>query len=212
MIISVATLTILLTPFLINGGERFYFGIRKFFNHRFPKIYKSFFLSRDSHPAVEIPFKDHIVICGYGRVGGWLGRALMLCQIPFVVIDYNHQVVKELKDKGIPVIFGDPADVEVLDYAQVDYARILVVAIPDYHTQQMVIGNALNLNPKINIICRTHFSQDHANLKALGVKTIVHPEFEASLTMLHRILQSCGLNTEEVSGKIKRIRIEHATQ
>ena len=49
------------------------------------------------------------------------------------------------------MLYGDPADIEVLDHAEVDYAKLLVVAIPDRHTQEMVIANAQTLNKNITI-------------------------------------------------------------
>ncbi|MFZ5366275.1 MAG: cation:proton antiporter [Patescibacteria group bacterium] len=209
-VLSVALLTIILTPFFFNFGPKIYARARKLTSVRFPKIYSLVFAQFDRREVLEeLPLEGHVVICGYGRVGSWLGRACQIAEIPFIVIDFNHQVVSELKEKGIPVVYGDPADLDVLDYAQVDKARVIVIAIPDRHTQELVIGNSLTLNPKINIICRSHFEEDQKRLKALGVKNIIMPEFEASLSIIHRILQDFGISKEEVSGKIKRIKLEH---
>jgi len=209
-ILAVALLTITLTPFFINFSPRIYFFLKKICMNRFPKIYSLLFRGFDyKEEKEELPFCDHVVICGFGRVGSWLGRACQMAKIPFVVVDFNQKVISELKKKGIPVVYGDPADLEVLDFAQVDKAKIVVVAIPDRHTQTLVIGNAQTLNPKIKIICRSHFEEDQAKLKALGVEMVIMPEFEASLSIIHRILQDFGMDKEEVSGKIKRLRLEH---
>ena len=210
LIISVALLTIVITPFLMSGAPRIHTRLNKLLASRFPKVHRLLFARRmDQRVEEELSFDNHIVICGYGRVGGWFGRALELCQIPFVVIDYNQEVVRDLKNKGVPVVYGDPADIDVLNYAKVDKARIVVVAIPDRHTQELVISNALSLNPKINIVCRIHHQEDRPRLKALGVQTLIQPEFEASLSMIHRILQELGFDSVEVSGKIKRIKLEY---
>lgn len=212
-ILSVALLTIVLTPFFFNFGPKIYAWARKLTSLRFPKIYSLVFAQFDRRQVLEeLPLENHVVICGYGRVGSWLGRACQISEIPFIVVDFNHRIVCELKEKGIPVVYGDPADLDVLDYAQVDKAKAIVIAIPDRHTQELVIGNALTLNPKINIICRSHFEEDQPRLKALGVGTVIMPEFEASLSMIHRILQSYGAGKEEVAGKIKRIKIEHGME
>jgi monovalent cation:H+ antiporter-2, CPA2 family len=110
------------------------------------------------------------------------------------------------------VVYGDPSDADVLDFAQVDKAKVIVIAIPDRHTQEMVIANSLTLNPKINIICRSHFEEDQGRLKALGVTSVIMPEFEASLSITHKILQSFGYDKDEVNNKIKRIKIEHGME
>jgi CPA2 family monovalent cation:H+ antiporter-2 len=132
-----------------------------------------------------------------------------MADIPFVVVDYDHHTVSMLRAKGIQVVYGDPADIDVLDYAQVDKAKSVIIAIPDRHTQEMIIGNALTLNKKIKIYCRTHHEEDQTHLKSLGVQTIVQPEFEASLSIVTRVLSEQGINSDEIAGKISRLKIEH---
>ncbi|MCX6724907.1 MAG: NAD-binding protein, partial [Candidatus Shapirobacteria bacterium] len=151
----------------------------------------------------------HVVICGHGRVGGWLARALQLLEIPYIVIDYNHQVIMKLKGQGVNALYGDPADIDVLDYAQVDKAKVVVVAIPDQATQEIVVTNCQTLNPEVKIISRIHQKEAIARLKTLGVSYLIQPEFEAALSIIHRVLQFFGVEKEEVDGKIKRLKIEH---
>lgn len=210
LILSVALFTIVLTPFFFSLAPRLYARTKKTSQLRFPRVYTHIFTRFDHRQVIEeIPLENHVVVCGFGRVGSWLGRALELAEIPFVVVDYNFQVVSDLKKRGVPVVYGDPADIDVLTVARIKQAKIVVVALPDSHTQEMVIANAQTLNPKINILCRTHQDEDLPRLRALGVKTIIQPEFEASLSFVHRILQLFDLSKEEVAGKIKRIKIEH---
>lgn len=211
LILSVALLTILLTPWFIKFAPRAYLFVRQKTKEREPILYRALFTRFDQHQAHEegLELANHVVVCGHGRVGGWLGRALELAKVSYVVIDYNHQVIRELNRKGIKALYGDPADVDVLDFAQVEKARAVVIAIPDRHTQELVIQHCQTLNPKAIIICRTHREKDQARLKALGVETIIQPEFEAALSMIHRVLQKMGVSREEVAGKIKRIKLEH---
>ena len=154
-------------------------------------------------------FANHVVICGFGRVGKYIGRALEMAGVPFVVIDYNHQIVKILRDKGLNVVYGDPGEMDILDFAQVGKARAIVIAIPDRQTQEMIITNAQSLQPGIKIICRTHHEEDQSKLKALKVETIIQPEFEAALSIIHKLLSEFGVSSEEIDGKISRLKIEH---
>lgn len=157
----------------------------------------------------ELNYHDHIVICGYGRVGRYIGRALEMAGLPYVVVDYNHMTIRELEGRKIPVVYGDPGDKDVLDYAQVDKASAIIIAIPDRHTQQLIISNAQTLNRRIRIICRTHHEEDQKWLKSLGVTTIVQPEFEAALSVIGRLLAERGMTGEDIAGKISRLKIEH---
>ena len=141
----------------------------------------------------ELPIKNHIVICGYGRVGKYIGRALDMALFRILSWIITMPPLPRFASKGIQVVYGDPADKDVLDYAQVDYARAVIIAIPDRHTQELIIANAQTLNRHIRIICRTHHEEDQKYLKSLGVQTIVQPEFEAALSVINKLLPEFGV-------------------
>jgi len=214
LILSVAILTLLATPALISVAPKFYLFLRKLTQKRTPGIYHRFFAKYDSLGAFTkgVSLENHIIIVGHGRVGSWIARALLMLGVPFVVIDLDHQVVNKLKAKDIHALYGDPADIEVLDYARVRQAKAVIVAIPDEATQEAVVANCQNLNPSVKIISRVHHSQDQSRLKALGVTAVIQPEFEAALSIIHRVLQSFGVKREEIQNKIKRIKIEHGVK
>jgi CPA2 family monovalent cation:H+ antiporter-2 len=207
MLTAVTFLSVIVSAPLIANDHAVYYafaGILK----KFPKL----FPEKSEAPAdlaVGYPIRDHVVICGYGRVGKYIGRALQMADIPFLVVDYNQHVLKQLKDAGVMTVYGDPADKDVLDYAQVDFAKAVVVAIPDRHTQELIIANSVSLNRRVKIICRTHHEEDQRHLKSLGVQMVIQPEFEAALTIVSRLLTDFGVPAEEVSGKMSRLKIEH---
>jgi len=206
-LISLVFLTIMMSSSFISRSQIWYYAFHRSLSKKFPKIFpdkKEESLFRD-----DLPLRGHVVICGYGRVGKYIGRALEMADIPFIVVDYNQTTVSELKKKGIPVIYGDPADLDVLDFAQVDFAKMVVIAIPDRHTQEMVIANALTLNKTIHILCRTHHEEDQLRLKTLGVATIVQLEFEAAISITNKLLSSFGISNEDIEKKIQRLKIEH---
>lgn len=211
LILSVAILSLLATPGLIFVAPKLYLTLRKISQKHFPKIYSRLFTRYDSFRphAAGLDLENHVVICGHGRVGSWIARALRMIGVSFVVIDYDHQVINRLREKDIPALYGDPADIDVLDYAQVEKAKVVIIAIPDEATQEMIVVNCQTLNPKMKIISRIHYEGDQSRLKALGVTSIIQPEFEAALSIIHRALQFFGVSREEIANKIKRIKIEH---
>lgn len=209
-VLAVAILTILVTPSFVSLAPKAYIFLRHFSSRRLPRLYGYLFAKYDARPRLdELELEGHVVVCGYGRVGRWLGRALQLTQVPYVVIDYNWQVVSQLQEEGVKVIYGDPTERDVLDAAQTEKARAIVIAIPDRRTQELVISHAQTLNKKILIVSRAHHHDEQIRLKDLGAAEVVEPEFEAGLSMIHRLLQHFGVPREEVAGKIKRIKIEH---
>lgn len=199
MLVAVTFGALLVSAPLLASSHRVYY----WFTRRVGKAFE------DSSVPEQFPIEKHVVICGYGRVGKYVGRALEMAGVPFLVVDYNHQTVKSLRERGIHVVYGDPADKDVLDCAQVDLARAVIIAIPDRHTQELIIGHAQTLNRRINIICRTHHEEDQARLKSLGVTTIIQPEFEAAVAIVERLLPEFGVSPDDISGKVSRLKIEH---
>lgn len=206
VLIAVTFITIIISAPLMIHADAIYYRFHAWLK-KFPTFYSP--IDMESHDQEGYPITDHVVVCGYGRVGRYIGRALQMAGIPFLVVDYNQHALKLLKDQGIATVYGDPADKDVLDYAQVDLARSIVIAIPDRHTQEMIIGNSVSLNRRIKIICRTHHEEDQRHLKSLGVQTIVQPEFEAALTIVTKLLTDFGVASDEIAGKMSRLKIEH---
>lgn len=209
LVISVTLFTMILTPLLFSLADKVYSkaSVRLVC---FPNFYKRFFVGFDkSLPLEEIPFENHVVILGYGRVGKWIGNVLDKEKVPYLVVEYNSEIVRELRLEGKKVVFGDPSDLDTLDFAQVDKARLVVVAIPDPVTQKIAITNCKLLNPKVKLICRSHVEEDLAELKSLGADNIIQPEFEAALSISHRALQGMGFGKEEINEKLREVKSEH---
>lgn len=207
IVVAVTFGSLLVSTPLVASGHGVYYWFTATFGHILPKLFRDGDIVGTG--SEQYPIEKHIVICGYGRVGKYVGRALEMAGVPFLVVDYNHQTVKLLRERGINVVYGDPADHDVLDYAQVDLARAIVIAIPDRHTQELIIGHAQTLNRRIKIICRSHHEEDQGRLKSLGVTTIIQPEFEAAVSIVERLLPEFGVSLEDVDGKISRLKIEH---
>ncbi len=204
---AITFLTLFFSIPLISNQHAAYSWFYKTLGRFLPKIFAD---TRDLNLArEEMPIENHIVICGYGRVGKYIGRALEMAKIPFLVVDYNQGTIAQLREKGITVVYGDPADKDVLDFARVDLAKAIIIAIPDRHTQEMIIGNAQTLNRRIKIICRTHHEEDQKDLKSLGVTTIIQPEFEAAVSIVEKVLPDFGVSPDDIAGKVSRLKIEH---
>ena len=198
--ISVTLLSLILAPILFTRVTPFWRKIKHF------KI----FAPGEHHDFPGVEFKDHIIICGYGRVGSWVGKALTQYQIPFVVIDYNQKVVSELKSAGTKVVYGDPTEPEVLDAVNLKEAKAIILAIPDHVAQETLIAYVQTHAPSVKIISRVHADADWEKLRTLKVEKIVQPEFEAAIEIVRSILISRGKGKDEISELIRNLRVSHA--
>jgi len=162
----------------------------------------------DHHSLDSMDIANHVVICGYGRVGAEVGKALFLANIPFIAIDYNFHLVQKARKEGMHIIYGDPTDLDVLDYAQVENASILLSAVPDRISQEAILLNSRKLNPNILVISRVHKHDHQQRMKDLGAEVIVQPEVEASLSIIKTIFTMKKLPKEEIVRRLRFFKIE----
>ncbi len=198
----------LLSPIIISYRDQIYFKIRTFIKKKLPFLEKYLVYHFEKEvPNINIlEFKDHIILCGYGRVGSLIGYALNLANIPFIAVDYNYHIVEKARRNGVNIIYGDPTDIDVLDYLQCEEARAIIIALPDRLSRETVIFSARRLNPNIIIFVRVHHDVDRLKAKDLGAHVIVQPEIEASLAIIKKIMLIKGFSKEEVAKRITELR------
>lgn len=119
--------------------------------------------------------RDHYIICGAGRVGSHLVRALLASQETFVVIERDPQRVAELTELGVIVLARDATLEESLLEAGVDYARGLAACLPDDADNVYVALTARDLNSKIHIVARAAEEQAESKLLRAGANRVVAP-------------------------------------
>ena len=116
----------------------------------------------------------------------------------YLVIDLDPQVISGLRARGIPCIYGDASNPEILAHAHLDKARVLVCNIPDYVAVELTARNALKINPKLDIVARVHRDADAELLKGIGVAELVLPLFEGSLEIIRHTLHRFGMSGTEI--------------
>ncbi|SFN29590.1 monovalent cation:H+ antiporter-2, CPA2 family [Nitrosospira briensis] len=152
-------------------------------------------LERTDDPLAELPttvassyVTSHVVIVGYGRVGGHIGEALAKQGTPLVVAEQNREIVEGLRKRGIHAVAGDAAEPAVLIQAHIARAAVLVIAVPDTLRARRMIETARILNPPIEIIIRTHTDEEAALLQKESGGAVFLGEHELALSMTRDIL------------------------
>lgn len=151
-------------------------------------------LDQRQDPTAALPLstdrkylEGQLVLVGYGRVGKRIGLALTERGIPYVIVEQSRERVEELREQGFAAVSGNPGDPEVLIQAHIAKAAMLVIATPDtVHVRQMV-ETARLLNPKIEVIVRTHSEDESELLTADGLGKIFFGEEELAKGMVHHI-------------------------
>ena len=148
----------------------------------------------------------HAVLVGHGRVGGRIGEALLAAGVPQVVIEEDHAAVEALRRRGIDAIYGNAARPGILERAALPAARLLVVAAPDPFQARRIIEIARELNPKIEIVVRTHSAAERAHLEGLGVGRVFMGEHELALAMARHALRTLGVDDAESERTLEELR------
>ncbi len=118
---------------------------------------------------------NHVIVCGYGRVGRILAEDLTRSQQQFVVIDTNQERLQEAETSGLFVIVGDATDDQVLESAQVQNARVLATVLPDDAANVFITLTARELNPEMEIIARAQSPSTEKKLVRSGATRVVLP-------------------------------------
>src|SRR5258708_19063142 len=119
--------------------------------------------------------RNHVIICGAGRVGLHLVRSLQGAQDTFIVIESNPQKVAELMDLGIAVLVRDATLEESLREAGVEHARGLAACLPHDADNVYVVLTARDLNPNLHIVSRAVEEQAETKLIRAGANRVVAP-------------------------------------
>lgn len=148
----------------------------------------------------------HAIIIGYGRVGRTIGDALARVGTPFIAIEQDRRVVEAMRTVDVATVYGDATRPGILDLAQPELARLLVIASPDPYHARHIIELARAKNPEIDIIVRTHSDKEQELFENLGVQKALMGERELAFGMAHHSLRSLGFDDDRTDFVIASLR------
>jgi CPA2 family monovalent cation:H+ antiporter-2 len=154
----------------------------------------------------------HVVLCGFGRVGSAIGEALETFGVPYVAIETDPDIVKSLRARNLPAVFGDSAHRVILAAAQADRAALVILAIPGSDRARLAVSRIRGLNPDVPILARVQDVEWRARLMEAGAAEVIQPEQEAASTLIRHALERLALPRDRVLAYLSRFRtaMEHA--
>lgn len=119
--------------------------------------------------------RDHIIVCGYGRMGRFVCREFAEAGIPFVAIDRAAENLAALDAKhGIP-LQGDATSDALLKRARIDVARALVTVVASDADNLYITMSARFLNEKLYIVARSEDEHGVEKLTRAGASRVISP-------------------------------------
>jgi CPA2 family monovalent cation:H+ antiporter-2 len=193
-------LSMVLSPLILNNNKR---AARLLLREHAPAGTAS---EREDAATREIARREHVVLCGFGRVGQNVARVLESQGFEYLALDLDPARIRAARQAGDPVIFGDSADEELLAKVGLGAASAVVISFSDPATSIGILRSIRRLRPEVPVLVRT---TDDARLKELqdaGATDVVPETFEASLMLVSHVLMLLRVPVSRVVRALGDIR------
>ncbi len=196
MFLTMAVVTMVLTPFVSSQTSRLY-GLKKKWAKHEP-------LESINFPANEL--RNHVVIAGCGRIGFQIALVLQRLAIPFVLVEIDQLRIEKAKEANFPIIYGDGSHEVVQEALLIQRASLLVVTIPGIVVARSIISHAKKVNSEIRVVARISDPDFFDVFRGLDVVDLVYPEFEAGLEMTRQVLLHLRIPVPEIQSHTENLR------
>ena len=196
LIYAVVGLSMALTPFLASLGS--------FITYRWQEQEADASLHSAKQEIIDL--KNHVIVCGFGRVGKLIARLLTEKMVPYVAIDNDMARVSEGRAKGLPVFYGDARRVHMMRTLGADRARAAVVCMDKPRCAVEATLMLCRQFPHMDVCVRMRDNQYEMALHQAGAKVIMPENLEPSLQLASHALQAVGTPSDEIDQVIDTFR------
>ncbi|HEY5715805.1 MAG TPA: cation:proton antiporter [Psychromonas sp.] len=201
LIIATGVISMTITPFLVKHSQNI---SREVLRHS----------AKAFHFQKPLPgqFNKHTIICGYGRVGQIVSRFLKTESLPFIVLDRDPMRVKEAREGGETVEFGDASNREILLLAGIEKAKLLIITFDDLGRSLALLALIRTLNPDVKVLVRTKNDRGLDQLKAAGATEVIPEVLEGSLMLVAHVLFLSGIPSRRILQRLdseRKIKYQH---
>lgn len=201
LLFLVVGLSMAITPWLAAGGQLI---ASRFEQHDVRSL-----LPAESETD---DLQDHIIICGFGRVGQIIAQLLSESLIPFVALDVRSERVAAGRALDLPVYFGDAGSREVLHKVGAERAAAAAITLDTPGANYRTVW-ALSKNfPHVKTFVRAHDVDHGVNLEKAGATAVVPETLEPSLQLAAALLAQAKLPASEIAQSINEFRSRHLSE
>jgi len=137
---------------------------------------------------------QHVILCGYGRIGREIAEQLSGEGIPLLVVELDPDRIGEAQQRGLTVLQADATLDETLEEAGIHHCRALVAALPSNAANLYVILSARGLAPRARLIARADSAEAEGKLRLAGADQVVSPYVAGGRTMAATALRPLAVN------------------
>ncbi|MBS0387965.1 MAG: cation:proton antiporter [Proteobacteria bacterium] len=199
-LLAALVVSMVLSPLLIRYNRRI---ARALLGERGPP---GTAMEREAAATGEVARREHVVLCGFGRVGQNIARVLESQGFEYLAVDLDPARIRLARQAGDAVLFGDSADEELLRLAGIDAASAVIVTFANPAVSVGIVRAVRRLRADVPVLVRTQDDVGLAELTAAGVTDVVPETFEASLMLVSQVLLLLHLPPARVLRLIGDIR------
>lgn len=200
MLLGAGVLSMAITPYMIDHARSW-----------------SLFLSQekvsDEHDLESLPdnktLSNHVIICGFGRIGQTVSRFLKQEGIDFVAIDIDPLRTRKARDAGENVLFGSSRKTEILNAAYLAEAKLVVIAFGEDKQSVEVIQKVRSMSESVPILVRTRNDDQLSVLQSAGANEVVPESLEGSLMLVSQVLSLSGVPFSRIMRRVQKERKNH---
>jgi CPA2 family monovalent cation:H+ antiporter-2 len=163
-------------------------------------------LDREAVATDQLARREHVILCGYGRVGQNIARVLETQGFEFIAIDLDPARIRVARQAGEVVVFGDSADEELLVQVGLANASAVIITFANPSVSVGIVRAVRRLRADVPVLVRTQDDAGVAELTAAGVTEVVPETFEASLMLVSQVLMLLNVPVGKVVRTIGDIR------
>ncbi|MBT3337855.1 MAG: potassium channel protein [Anaerolineae bacterium] len=127
------------------------------------------------HARMLSELNNHVIICGFGRVGKNVTDELKAEGVPFIVIDIDPEEATQAEEHGCLAVTGNAANETVLHEVGINKARALVAAVNSDAENVFITLTARSLQPELYIVARANYEDSTPKLLRAGANHTIMP-------------------------------------
>jgi voltage-gated potassium channel len=161
--------------------------------------------------------KDHIIICGAGRVGRRLAADVADRNIPLLIVEADQAKAQWAVEQNFPVLVGDATSETILRQARIEFARGLASAVTSDAQNVYIVLTARGIAPKLPIVTRASEEEAEPRLHKAGANTVISPYAYAGQRMARTLTRPnverflnvalSSLNDGDLDLQIEEVRV-----
>ena len=199
-LLAATVLSMVLSPVLIRHNRRI---TRALLGESGPPNSEAM---RETRATLAVADRDHVIICGFGRVGQNIARVLEQTGFEYIALELDAYRIRLGRQAGDPVIYGDAGQVKVLENVGVAHASCVVITFTNPEVALRILRAVRELRNDVPILVRTQDDTKLEQLQAAGATEVVPETFEASLMLLSHLLLLLKLPVPRVIRTVNDIR------